>query len=129
MNRHDYHLIPEETQDAIRCWVLRGEYPGGFLTAVLENRLLQAIARADMENLSALPSIVNFLYNRTPASCWGDPGSVAAWPEKLQAYLRSEKAIILTFGPFGQDKKKPVRYHDVPVRYLIGNGEVVAVVE
>jgi len=122
MNRHDYHLIPEETQDAIRRWVLRGEYPGGFLTAVLENRLSQAIARADAENLLALPSIVNFLYNRTPAQCNGSPESVAAWPEKRRAFFRSENVIALTFGPFGQDKKKPERY-------LIGNGEVVAVVE
>lgn len=53
--------------------------PGGFLYAVLTNNLKESFARADDQNLSALPAIVSFMYNHMPADCQGSPQRVAAW--------------------------------------------------
>ncbi len=53
--------------------------PGGFLTAVLENDLKEACARADLENRRKLFEYIQYLYNEAPMQAWGSPEKVAAW--------------------------------------------------
>lgn len=55
---------------------------GGFLTAVLCNDLKESFGRADDFNRDHLFDIVQFLYNKAPAPCWGSPDKVKAWVEK-----------------------------------------------
>lgn len=50
--------------------------PGSFLTAVLENNLTEALARADWENKLRLHEIVSYVYNNIPMSIWGSPEAV-----------------------------------------------------
>ena len=69
--------IPEHTENAIERYVNERIPPGGFLTAVLSNDLAGAVARADMYNREALSDIVQYIYNRVPASAWGSPKAVS----------------------------------------------------
>lgn len=52
---------------------------GGFLKAVLENDLCEAVCRADQSNFQLLPVIVRYVYNELPSPCWGSKEKVAAW--------------------------------------------------
>ena len=56
---------------------------GGFLTAVLENDLMGAIARADHINIQRLPEICKYIYNELPSSIWGSR-------EKVRKHLERE---------------------------------------
>lgn len=73
-------MIPERTLEGLRHYQDRHLEPGNFLRAVLENDLCAAIAKADKENLAALPEIVSQLWNYWPAPIWGNP-------EKVRAHL------------------------------------------
>lgn len=55
---------------------------GGFLKAVLENDLCEAVCRADEINFQFLPVLVRYVYNELPAPCWGSKEKVAAWLKK-----------------------------------------------
>lgn len=81
---HDYDQIPAHTMDALNRYVNDGLPPGGFLTAVLENDLRGAVQRADDTNLPVIPIIVGYLYNRVPSHCWGGPGTVEEYCEKVR---------------------------------------------
>ena len=69
-------MIPSHTLAALNRYVEHKLAPGGFLTAVLSNDLFGAVARADSENLVALPDIVKYIYNELPSDCWGSRGIV-----------------------------------------------------
>lgn len=74
-----YNHLP--LKDQIDEYVRERTYVGGFLAAVLENDLRNAVSRADGLNLSLLPDYVRYLYNHCPAPCWGSPEKVEAWLE------------------------------------------------
>jgi len=82
-----YHFrrfyIPERMMPGLKMWIEHGKSPGGFLRAVLENDLIEALRRADDENLANLPAFVAYLYNEAPALCWGSAEKVKAWPDVL----------------------------------------------
>lgn len=59
-------LIPDYTMESLREYLLEGTPVGGFLQAVLENDLFQAVGRADSENLRAFGRIVALIYNVFP---------------------------------------------------------------
>ena len=71
--------VPQHTLGGIRRYVEDRIPPGGFLTAVLCNDLTEAVGRADSENTYALPAIVAYIYNETPADCHGSREIVAKW--------------------------------------------------
>lgn len=75
--------VPEHTQGALRRYVEEGYNPGGFLSAVLCNDLMGAVARADSENIRALKDICMFVHNRLPSDCWGSAANMAAWTEYI----------------------------------------------
>lgn len=64
-------------------WIENGIYPGGFLTAVIHNDLVEAIGRADHINRVRIADIVSFFYNEAPSSCWGSPEKAKKWHEKF----------------------------------------------
>jgi hypothetical protein len=53
--------------------------PGDFLTAVIQNNLMEAIGRADEEALLHLRDIVAWFYNEAPSTCWGSPEKMKEW--------------------------------------------------
>lgn len=76
---NEYRLIPPAVLAAlIRHRDVGGE-TGGFVTAVLENDLVEALARADSASEAALRPIVIFLYNEMPSASWRSPIKVQNW--------------------------------------------------
>lgn len=73
--------IPPQTLRSIDFYVRERIPPGDFLYAVLTNDLKGAISFADNENLEALPAIVAYVRNHTPADCQGSPVKVQQWLE------------------------------------------------
>ena len=72
-------MIPEGTLDGIKRYVEDRIPPGGFLTAILENKLMESFLRADKENKEVLFEIVSYCYNKLPICCWGSPEKVEKW--------------------------------------------------
>lgn len=71
-------IKPEMIEGLVRYKDHRIE-TGGFLRAVLENDLKEAVQRADLENQRSLCSIVAWCYNNMPAHAWGSPERVRLW--------------------------------------------------
>lgn len=81
MRRYD---IPEYMRKGLALYLTEGRRPRHFLTAVLENDLLEACARADDTNLQLLPAYVRFLFNHAPSASFGSPAKVDAWMAAMQ---------------------------------------------
>lgn len=75
----DWNLIPPQMVGGLRRYVEHGIQPGHFLTAVLCNDLVEAVARADAYNVRLLANYANFLYNDLPGDCWGSRAKFDAW--------------------------------------------------
>ena len=71
--------IPVITKEALDRYVNDRISTGGFLHAVLADRLFDAVGRADKENLAALRDIVTYIYNELPGDCWGSAAKVHNW--------------------------------------------------
>jgi len=71
--------IPEFTMDRLKMYIEKKCAPGGFLTAVLENKLHESLAKADSGNLKAIKEIVAWVYWHAPGKCWGGVEEVDAW--------------------------------------------------
>lgn len=80
-DRTHYQDVPEYTLETLDNWAKHGLPPGGFVAAVLENDLADAVRRADQGNSAALVEIVRYLINELPMGCWGTYEKVAAWGE------------------------------------------------
>lgn len=81
--------IPENTKETIDQFVLTGRPMGHFVTAVMENNLMEAFGRADEFNLSAMRDIVSYLYNEVPSGAWGSPVKVRLWQEAIELQRRA----------------------------------------
>ena len=75
-----YPAIPVSTIEAIINYIQNGYIPGGFVTAVLQNNLKEAIGRADQFNQQCLRDIVMFI-------CWEIPANTHGSPEIVRRYL------------------------------------------
>ena len=73
------YTIPDHMMDAINRYVQNHIEPGGFLTAVICNDLVEAVGRADDLNMTLLPAYVNYFYNEAPGACWGSPERMERW--------------------------------------------------
>ena len=80
-----YELLPEHCRDGMRLYVEHGIMPGSFMTAVLENNLVEAFAHADDINIHRMFDYANFLYNELPGNAWGSSAIVLAWAEARRA--------------------------------------------
>lgn len=71
--------IEQRFKESIDLYVQHRVPTGGFLRAVLENDLRNAIGSADMDAMDNLKHIVCYLYNEIPSNCWGNKERVEAW--------------------------------------------------
>jgi hypothetical protein len=76
-----YPIAPH-IKAAIDRYVETGCPLGGFLTAVMENNLMEAMGRADDGNKASLHAICGYVYMEIPGDCHGSQEKVEAWYEK-----------------------------------------------
>lgn len=84
---------PLRVQSSLEAYV-RGLPPGDFLRAVLSNDMNEAIARADYENIHALPHIVAYVREHLPVIAWGSAAHVNRWLETK----RKERMAAMPYG-------------------------------
>lgn len=89
-NPRRYELIRPEIRRALDRWAESAHPIGHFLTAVVSNDLMNAVAYADDQNLIALPAILTYLYNEFPSGCWGSPKKVEGWINDHRINSREE---------------------------------------
>ena len=71
--------VPWPLHDGLVHYLVAHRPVGSFLTAVLSNDLMGAVARGDDTNRAHLHHIVSFLLNYAPDDCWGTPARVETW--------------------------------------------------
>ena len=76
------YYIPIRMMPGIERYVSKGVPVGDFLMAVFENNLVEAMGRADDENLVNLPAYAVYLRWEMPRGSWGSKEKVKAWIEK-----------------------------------------------
>ena len=81
------NAIRPDIKAAIDRYVQQRTPVGGFLTAVLENNLTEAFARADDYNRETLFDIVSYCWNDIPAVCWGSPVKVRKWLQGEEKFV------------------------------------------
>jgi hypothetical protein len=79
-------VMDDEIKESIDAYVFAGRPTGGFLEAVIDNNLREAIARADERRLHMIPAIVAYFYNECDMRCWGSAGKYKEWLEFCRAY-------------------------------------------
>lgn len=99
-------MIPPLIKRAIDKHALEGRPCGHFVTAVLENDLTEAVARADENSLAALYEIVIYCCNYIPSNCWGSKEKVKAWIEQGGEEGRPPEGAALEVGD-GRDPDGP----------------------
>lgn len=75
----NYSLIPSHMRHAVETYVEKGDRPGAFLVAVLENNLAESVARADSTNLNHIIEWARFLNTEMPVTSWGSKEKVEQW--------------------------------------------------
>ncbi len=76
--------VPGHLLEVLKTYVTHRIPAGGYLTAVLENNLMEAIGRADEHSYQALRATVSLVHNEMPHTCWGSPDKVKAWLERKE---------------------------------------------
>ena len=77
-----YKGVSQTVRDSLKRYVENGIPTGGFLQAVLENNLMEAMGRADLYNRVNLFDICSYVYNEIPYACHGSKEIVATWLAK-----------------------------------------------
>ena len=78
-NKIDYSRLPDYMREGMRLYIEHGVPVGHFLTAVLENNLMEAYGRADDTNAAAMHEYAAFLYNEAPRASHGSREAVSKW--------------------------------------------------
>lgn len=92
----DQMWCPEHIRESVLAYVNDGREPGGFLRAVMENDLVEAIRRADETNLALIPHIVAWMMTSIPAHAWGSRQNVErhlARKERARAKARISGSV------------------------------------
>lgn len=76
-------LIPEAIRYSLDAYANKEHPTGGFLQAVLENNLMEAVGRADDINVRVLKEICMYIYNELPSPCHGSKENVAVWIKSM----------------------------------------------
>lgn len=74
--------MKNSTREALDRWAKDGIPPGGFLTACLQDKFIDAVCKADEENLRDIEEIARYIFSELPASCWGTREKMMAWNAK-----------------------------------------------
>ena len=86
----DYSGIPEHMRESVRLYLEHGLKPGSFLTAILEDKLVESVAQVDNINIAQIVSWAKFLWNEMPMGSWGSKEKVEAWIKKKKEELHEK---------------------------------------
>ena len=75
--------VSKSVISSLKLYVEKGIMPGGFLTSVLENDLMGAMARADSYNRATIFQITCYVHNEIPSDCHGSPEIVESWQKRF----------------------------------------------
>lgn len=78
-SRMNHERIPLYMHGGFLNYVIQGVPPGAFLQAVFKNDLMDALKRADNNNLSILHLYGSVMYNHAPRGCYGSLGAYENW--------------------------------------------------
>lgn len=92
----NYQAIPPSIKRGMVDHIKQGAPTGGYLTAVLENDLARAIAKADEYSLAALRDTATWLWNNAPPESWGTREKVGQWRD---AHRMAEALGAVEQGP------------------------------
>jgi hypothetical protein len=76
-----FDMLPEHMREGARLWLEHGKMTGRFLTAVMENDLMEAFRTADHINVENMRVWADWLYNEAPIGSYGSPEAVRLWRE------------------------------------------------
>ena len=65
--------------DDVREYVQTGVLHGNFLNAIFSSNLVGAFRYADTLNARSMGDWADFIYNHTPAECWGSVEKIKQW--------------------------------------------------
>ena len=88
----DYKTIRPDIREALDRYASNGIPTGDFLRAVLSDDLMEAVCRADDDNILTIHSICGYICNELPAGCHGSPEAYKAWIEKHKATREAKEA-------------------------------------
>jgi len=88
----DKRLAPPIAVESLKLYIVQGIPPGDFLEAVLANDLMEAVGRADCNNLAVLPHIVAWVYIHVPRVATGSFENVRAWLTTMAEKRTASKA-------------------------------------
>jgi len=93
--------LPEVGAWSMAEYIVRGTVPGGFISAVMANNLVDAVGRADGTNIDLLKYYTKAVYNEVPTAATGSYDKVHAWIEHGGLSGRGSVAFahIRTGGP------------------------------
>ena len=73
--------IPEHTRAGLDNYIFQGIPPGGFVMAILSDKLVESFLCADETNLMYMHEIAGHLYNCVPMKTRGSKERVIKWLE------------------------------------------------
>lgn len=71
--------MPSDVKESLDAYAKVKRPTGGFLRAFLSNNLMDAIGRADDNNILCFHAIASYIYNNIPYTCHGSPKIVKEW--------------------------------------------------
>lgn len=86
-------MLPAHMHSAVFGYFEKGVPPGGFLRAVLENKLMEAFFRADSTNQYYMQQWAEFLYMYAPGRPNGGWGSEKAVNDWLEAAAQKRQEV------------------------------------
>lgn len=93
--RHpQYCLIPSYTLEALHGYINEGIPTGGFLDAVLSDKLFEALRCGDNQNLEALVPLTYYIYNECPSKSWGSRYIIDEYTDRIQAYNAKQRQAV-----------------------------------
>lgn len=84
--------LPPYLIELLEKYLRVGDLPGGFLTAVVSDKLAEAAGRADVDNLAALGRWGELMYFYFPECARGSMDKVDAWI-KHRGYSGMDKEV------------------------------------
>lgn len=87
--------IPQELIEGLILYRDEIIKPGGYLTAILENNLFDAVGKGDTVNLLVLKELCVYIYHELPGDIWGSKEIVEKY---LANPIKAQLEVIQVMG-------------------------------